>query len=64
MFFIYGQDGQAVEKAVNPVYYDAAFAPKAIWEVPGAGHTRGIETQPLQYTSLVVGFFDRTLLAE
>ena len=64
VFFIYGQDGQAVEKAVNPVYYDAAFAPKAIWEVPGAGHTRGIETRPLQYRSLVVGFFDRTLLAE
>ena len=64
VFFIYGEDGQAVEKAVNPVYYDAAFAPKAIWEVPGAGHTRGIETRPLQYRSLVVGFFDRTLLAE
>ena len=40
VLFIYGEDGQEVEKAVNPVYYDAAFAPKAIWEVPGAGHTR------------------------
>jgi fermentation-respiration switch protein FrsA (DUF1100 family) len=64
VFFIYGGDGQAVEKAVNPVYYDAAFVPKAIWEVPGAGHTRGIETRPLEYESLVVGFFDRTLLGE
>ena len=49
VFFIYGEDGQEVEKAVNPVYYDAAFPPKAIWEVPGAGHTRGIETRPAEY---------------
>ena len=62
-FFIYGEDGQEVEKAVNPVYYDAAFTPKAIWMVPGAGHTQGIETQPKEYERLVVGFFDRTLLA-
>jgi uncharacterized protein len=61
-FFIYGENGQEVEKAVNPVYYDAAFAPKAIWMVPGSGHTQGIETQPKEYARLVVGFFDRTLL--
>jgi alpha/beta superfamily hydrolase len=64
VFFIYGEDGQEVEKAVNPVYYDAAFPPKAIWEVPGSGHTRGIETRPEEYERLVVGFFDRTLLDE
>ena len=63
-FFIYGEDGQEVEKAVNPVYYDAAFSPKAIWMVPGAGHTQGIETQPEEYERLVVGFFDRVLLGE
>ena len=63
VLFIYGEDGQEVEKAVNPVYYDAAFSPKAIWEVPGSGHTRGIETQPKEYERIVVGFFDRTLLA-
>ena len=62
-FFIYGEDGQEVEKAVNPVYYDAAFSPKAIWMVPGAGHTQGLETQPKEYERLVVGFFDRALLA-
>ena len=61
-FFIYGEDGQEIEKAVNPVYYDAAFSPKAIWMVPGSGHTQGIETQPKEYERLVVGFFDRTLL--
>ena len=61
-FFIYGENGQEIEKAVNPVYYDAASAPKAIWMVPGSGHTQGIETQPKEYARLVVGFFDRTLL--
>jgi pimeloyl-ACP methyl ester carboxylesterase len=63
-FFIYGEDGQEVEKAVNPVYYDAAFSPKSIWMVPGAEHTQGIGTQPEEYEHLVVGFFDRTLLDE
>jgi pimeloyl-ACP methyl ester carboxylesterase len=63
-FFVYGEAGQQVEEAVNPVYYDAAFSPKAIWMVPGAGHTQGIQTQPDEYERLVVGFFDRTLLAE
>jgi fermentation-respiration switch protein FrsA (DUF1100 family) len=62
VLFIYGGDGQEVEKAVNPVYFDAAFPPKAIWEVPGSGHTRGIQTQPDEYERLVTGFFERTLL--
>ncbi|HET6476427.1 MAG TPA: alpha/beta fold hydrolase [Thermoleophilia bacterium] len=62
VFFIYGEDGQEVEKAVNPAYYDAAFPPKAIWKVPGAGHTGGIEAQPEEYERRVIGFFDRTLL--
>ena len=64
VLFIYGEDGQQVEKAVNPVYYDAAFAPKGIWEVPGAGHTVGIEAQPEEYERIVVGFFDSILLSE
>jgi uncharacterized protein len=62
LLLIYGQDGQEVEKAVNPVYYDAAFPPKGIWEVPGAGHTMGIKTAPDEYERVVVGFFNRTLL--
>jgi len=62
VFLIYGEDGQEVEKALNPVLYDAAYPPKAIWEVPGAGHTGGIEAQPEEYERRVIGFFDRTLL--
>jgi fermentation-respiration switch protein FrsA (DUF1100 family) len=62
VFFIYGEDGQQVEKDMNPVYYDAAFPPKAIWEVPGSGHTGGIEAQPEEYERRVIGFFDRELL--
>jgi len=44
------------------VYYDAAFDPKSIWEVPGSGHTEGFQTQPEEYERLVVGFYDRVLL--
>jgi pimeloyl-ACP methyl ester carboxylesterase len=64
ILFIYGGDGQAVEKAVNPVYYDAAFSPKGLWRVPGAGHTRAMQTQPEEYERIVIGFFDRILLGE
>jgi len=62
VLFIYGEDGQEAEKALNPVYYDAAFDPKSIWEVPGAGHTGGFQAQPEEYERLVVGFYDRVLL--
>jgi len=64
VFFIYGQDGQEVEKAVNPAYWESAFPPKSIWEVPGAGHTQGIQTNPEEYESRVLDFFDRTLLGK
>jgi len=63
-FFIYDGDGQDVEKAVNPVYYRSAYEPKALWEVPGAVHGRGIRAQPEEYERLVVGFYDRTLLGK
>jgi uncharacterized protein len=62
VFLIYGGHGQQVEKSVNPVYYRSAFAPKSIWEVPGAGHTEGLQTQPKEYERLVVSFFNKALL--
>jgi fermentation-respiration switch protein FrsA (DUF1100 family) len=64
VMFIYGEDGQAAEKAVNPTYYESAFPPKTIWEVPGAGHTEGIQTQPEDYQWRVLDFFDRVLLGK
>ena len=63
VLFIYGANGQETEKEVNPVYYEAAHQPKAIWKVPGSGHTQGLESQPEEYKRIVLGFFDRTLLA-
>jgi uncharacterized protein len=57
-FFVYGENGQAIEPVVNVPYYRAAGEPKAIWEVPGAGHTGGIAAQPGEYSERVVGFFD------
>ncbi len=62
VFLVYGEEGQAVEKAVNPPYYDAAGEPKEIWEVPGAGHTGGFAAQPEEYGRRVVSFFDEHLL--
>lgn len=64
LFLIYGEDGQEIERVLNPVYYAAAGQPKELWEVPGAGHTSGLEAQPEEYERRVVGFFDAHLLGE
>jgi hypothetical protein len=61
-FFVYAVPGQGGEAELNQVFYDAAREPKEIWNVPGAGHTGGIEAQPAEYERRVVGFFDRALL--
>jgi uncharacterized protein len=61
VFFVYGEKGQPGEIDLNPIYYRAAREPKAIWEVPGAGHTGGINAQPEEYERRVVAFFDKAL---
>jgi fermentation-respiration switch protein FrsA (DUF1100 family)/uncharacterized membrane protein YidH (DUF202 family) len=62
VFFIYATPGSGGEAELNRVFYDAAHEPKAIWRVPGAGHTGGIEARPREYERRVVAFFDRSLL--
>jgi pimeloyl-ACP methyl ester carboxylesterase len=62
VFFVYGAKGQPAEKPASEAFYKAKRGPKEIWEVPGSGHIGGIEAQPKEYESRVVGFFDRTLL--
>jgi fermentation-respiration switch protein FrsA (DUF1100 family) len=45
--------------------YVAGGAPNRVetWEVPGAGHTGGLETAPDEWTDRVVGFLNDVLLA-
>ena len=62
VFFVYGEKGQPGEIDLNPIFYAAAKEPKAIWEVPNAGHTGGIRAQPAEYERRVVAFFDAALL--
>jgi hypothetical protein len=64
VFFIYGEDGQLMEKPANTGFYAVAKGRKEIWEVPGSGHIGGIEAQPKEYERRVVGFFDRALLKQ
>jgi fermentation-respiration switch protein FrsA (DUF1100 family) len=61
VLLIYGERGQAGEE-LNRDYYASAGEPKELWEVPGAGHTGGLDTAPDEYERRVVGFFDRALL--
>jgi hypothetical protein len=46
---------------LNRVYYKAAREPKALWEIPHAGHVNGIATHADEYERRVVGFFDSAL---
>lgn len=64
VFFIYGENGQEIEKAANRAYYEAAGEPKMLWGVPGAGHTGAIRAQPKEYERRVIDFFDRFLLGQ
>jgi hypothetical protein len=62
VFFVYGARGQPTEDELNSTYYGAAGEPKAIWEVPGAGHIGGITARPREYERRVIAFFDGALL--
>ena len=62
VFLIYGSEGQGGEKELNPRYFEAANEPKTLWEVPGAGHTGGIDARSVEYEQRVVSFFDDALL--
>jgi hypothetical protein len=44
------------------VFGIVAGAPKQLWEIPGAGHTGGLETRPREYERRVIGFLDEALL--
>jgi uncharacterized protein len=46
---------------MNRDYRRAIGASAALWELPGAGHTRGLAAGPEVYEHRVVGFFDRAL---
>ena len=61
-FFIYAEHGIGGED-LNPTYFRAAHAPKAIWKVPDAGHTGGLDVRPQTYERRVIAFFNRHLLA-
>jgi len=62
VFLIYTDPGMGGEAIQQPKYYAAANEPKAIWKVPGAEHTGGIQARPAEYERRVAGFFDHALL--
>ena len=65
MFLIYATEGTGgEEKRANRAFHRAAGGPKAIWEIPEAGHVGGLEARPREYEQRVTGFFDRSLRGE
>ncbi len=63
VLFIYGEHDQANVIDLTPRYYAEAGRPKALWRVPGAGHTGGIDAHPRAYERRLVAFLDSALLA-
>jgi hypothetical protein len=61
VFIIWTRNGVDTE-ALNPVYYEAAGAPKTLWEIPESKHIGGLQARPREYERRVVGFFDDALL--
>ena len=62
VFLIYAEPGMGGEDVRQPKYFAAAGRPKAIWKVPGAEHTGGIDARPAEYERRVVEFLDAALL--
>jgi fermentation-respiration switch protein FrsA (DUF1100 family) len=63
VLFIYGEHDQANVVDLTPRYYANAGRPKALWRIPGASHTGGIDLHPREYERRVVAFFDQALLS-
>jgi pimeloyl-ACP methyl ester carboxylesterase len=62
ILFVYGENGQETERVLTPAYAAAAGPTAQLWEVPGAGHTGGLEAQPEEYERRLIEFFDDALL--
>jgi uncharacterized protein len=64
MFLIYSPKDDPDEERFNTAFYRAAGEPKAIWEVPEAGHVGAQDARPRGYEQRVTRFFDRALREE
>ncbi len=61
LLLVYAGRGGGGEE-LNPDYYRAALAPKALWMIPEARHVGGFQARPRAYEERVTRFFDRALL--
>lgn len=55
-----GQDATEVHIAKH--YYEQAYDPKALWQIPEAGHGGGLLARPDEYEQRVIRFFSESLL--
>ena len=61
VFIIWTPNGVDTE-VLNRGYYEAAGAPKTLWEIPESKHVGGLQARPREYERRVVGFFADALL--
>jgi len=60
VLLVRGMQGNA-DEALNRVYREAGGPSVSLWEIPSAGHTKGISAAPAEYERRIVEFFDRAL---
>ncbi len=63
ILFVHGSDDEVIDPEDSRIMYAAASGPKALYIVPGAGHTGMREADPEQYAERVVGFLNQYLRA-
>lgn len=62
VFLIHGENDDLIPHDDSRQLYAAAGEPRALWVVPGAGHTRGHATAREEYEERVVAFFHTWLI--
>ena len=60
LLLVYAGRGGGGEE-LNPDYYRAALAPKALWKIAESHHVGGFQARPRAYEKRVTSFFDRAL---
>ena len=58
---MHGLDDETISPSDGEAIFAAAGEPKALWLIPGAGHSEGATAAPDEYRRRIVAFFDDNL---
>ena len=61
LLVMHGLDDETISPSDGEAIFAAAGEPKALWLIPGAGHSEGATAAPDEYRRRIVAFFDDNL---